>query len=338
MKAILMTTAGGPDVLAQYDVEKPDLPSPNHVRVKLSAAGVNPLDAKLRTKPVYYPDRLPTILGCDGAGIVEKIGSAVTRFKVGDAVFFNNGGIGDEPGCYAEFTTVHEEYCAAAPANIGLQDAAGFPLVLITAWEALIERANLQAGQTILIHGGTGGVGHIALQLANHLGARTAVTVSDDKKEGLAQGLEAEKIVRYKEMDFVMDVEEWSGGKGVDVVLDTIGGDVFLRSMNVARIGGKIVTLLSTPMSLEDTQLARLRNLSICYEMMLTPQVMKQHEERIRQRKILEQGAKLAEAGTLGVLVSYALPLKDAAEAHRIIEQGHVLGKIILTMGGDPAS
>ncbi len=338
MKAILMSSAGGPEVLAQYDVEKPDLPSPNHVRVKLSAAGVNPLDAKLRAKPIYHPDKLPAILGCDGAGIVEKIGSAVTRFKVGDAVFFNNGGIGDEPGCYAEFTTVHEEYCAATPANIGLQDLAGLPLVLITAWEALIERANLQAGQTILIHGGTGGVGHIALQLANHLGARVAVTVSDDKKEGLAQGLEAEKIVRYKEMDFVMDVEEWSGGKGVDVVLDTIGGDVFLRSMNVARIGGKIVTLLSTPMSLEDTQLARLRNLAICYEMMLTPQVIRNHEERIRQRKILEQGARLAESGDLGVLVSYALPLKDAAEAHRIIEQGHVLGKIILTMGGDPAS
>ncbi|MGB8409082.1 MAG: zinc-binding dehydrogenase, partial [Gallionella sp.] len=331
-----------PEVLAQYDVEKPDLPSPNHVRVKLSAAGVNPLDAKLRAKPIYYPGKLPAILGCDGAGIVEKIGSAVTRFKEGDAIFFCNGGLGgnegDEPGCYAEFTTVHEEYCAATPANIGLQDLAGLPLVLITAWEALIDRANLQAGQTILIHGGTGGVGHIALQLANHLGARVAVTVSDDKKEGLAQGLEAEKIVRYKEMDFVMDVEEWSGGKGVDVVLDTIGGDVFLRSMNVARIGGKIVTLLSTPMSLEDTQLARLRNLAICYEMMLTPQVIKNHEERIRQRKILEQGAKLAESGDLGVLVSYALPLNEAAEAHRIIEQGHVLGKIILTMGGVPAS
>jgi len=338
MKAILMAAAGGPDVLAQYDVEKPDLPSPHHLRVKLSAAAVNPLDAKLRTKPIYHPDKLPAILGCDGAGIVEKIGSAVTRFKVGDTVFFNNGGIGDEPGCYAEFTTVHEEYCAATPTNVGLQDVAGLPLVLITAWEALIDRANLQPGQTILIHGGTGGVGHIALQLANHLGARVAVTVSDDKKEGLAQGLEAEKIVRYKEMDFVMDVEEWSGGKGVDVVLDTIGGDVFLRSMNVARIGGKIITLLSTPMSLEDTQLARMRNLTICYEMMLTPQVMKQHDERIRQRKILEQGAQLVEAGKLGVLVSYALPLKDAAEAHRIIEQGHVLGKIILTMGADPAT
>ena len=175
-------------------------------------------------------------------------------------------------------------------------------------------------------------MGHIALQLAKYLGARVAVTVSDDKKEGLAQGLEADKIVRYKEMDFVMDVEEWSGNKGVDVVLDTIGGDVFLRSMNVTRIGGKIVTLLATPLSAEDAQLARLRNLSICYEQMLTPQVMKQHDERIRQRKILEKGVQLVEAGEIGVLVSYALPLKDAAEAHRIIENGHVLGKIILTM------
>lgn len=333
MKAVLMITAGSPDVLAQYDVDKPELISPHHLRVKLVAAGVNPLDAKLRAKPVYYPDKLPAILGCDGAGIVEKIGSAVTRFKEGDKVFFYNGGIGDEQGCYAEYAAVHEEYCAAAPANVGLQDVAGLPLVLITAWEALIERANLQAGQTILIHGGTGGVGHIAVQLAKHLGARVAVTVSDDKKEGLAQGLEADKIVRYKEMDFVVDVEEWSGNKGVDVVLDTIGGEVFLRSMNVTRIGGKIVTLLSTPMSLENTQLARLRNLSICYELMLTPQVMKLHDERIRQRKILEKGAQLVEAGKLGVLVSYALPLKDAAEAHRLIEKGNMLGKIILTMG-----
>ncbi|HTN95297.1 MAG TPA: zinc-binding dehydrogenase [Gallionella sp.] len=333
MKAVLMITAGSPEVLGLYDVDKPELISPHHLRVKLVAAGVNPLDAKLRAKPAYYPDKLPAILGCDGAGIVEKVGSAVTRFKEGNKVFFYNGGIGDEQGCYAEYAAVHEEYCAAAPANVGLQDIAGLPLVLITAWEALIERANLQAGQTVLIHGGTGGVGHIAVQLAKHLGARVAVTVSDDKKEGLAQGLEADKIVRYKEMDFVVDVEEWSGNKGVDVVLDTIGGDIFLRSMNVARIGGKIVTLLSTPMSLENTQLARLRNLSICYELMLTPQVMKLHEERIRQRKILEQGAKLVEAGKLGVLVSYALPLKDAAEAHRLIEKGNMLGKIILTMG-----
>ncbi|MEO7622372.1 MAG: zinc-binding dehydrogenase [Gallionella sp.] len=336
MKAILMTTAGSPDVLALQNIDKPELPSAHHLRVKLAAAGINPLDTKLRAKPIYYPNSLPAILGCDGAGIVEKIGSAVTRFKEGDAVYFCNGGLGgnqgDEPGCYAEYTTLHEEYCAASPANISLQDSAALPLVLLTAWEALVERANLQAGQTILIHGGAGGVGHIAVQLARHLGARVAVTVGDDKKEGLAQGLEAEKIIRYKEEDFVVDVVDWAGNQGVDVVLDTVGGDTFLRSFNATRVGGKVVTLLSTPLSLADTQLARLRNLSLCYEMMLTPQVMKLHDERVRQRKILEQGAKLIEAGTLGVLVSYALPLPDAAEAHRLIEKGGVTGKIILTM------
>ena len=336
MKAILMTVAGNADLLALRDIEKPELPSPHHLRVKLAAAGVNPLDTKLRAKPIYYPDRLPAILGCDGAGIVEKVGSAVSLFKVGDVVFFNNGGLGgnmgDEPGCYAEYTTVHEEYCAASPTNLSLQDSAALPLVLLTAWEALIERANLQSGQTILIHGGAGGVGHIAVQLAHHLGAHIAVTVSDDKKAGLVQGLDAEKIILYKEQDFVQEVLNWTEDKGVDVVFDTVGGETFLRSLNAARIGGKIVSLLATPLAAADVQLARLRNLSLCYELMLTPQVMKLHDERIRQRKILEQGAQLVEAGTLGVLVSYALPLAEAQQAHRLIEQGGVTGKIILTM------
>ena len=331
MKAILMTAAGSPDMLALFTIDKPELASPHHMRVKLNAAGVNPVDAKLRAKPVYFPNKLPVILGCDGAGIVERVGSAVTRFKEGDAVYFCNGGIGDEPGCYAEYTTVHEDYCAASPSNLGMQDAAALPLVLITAWESLIERANLRAGQTVLIHG-VGGVGHIAIQLANHLGARVAVTVSDDKKEGLAQGLEAEKIIRYKEEEFVQDVVEWAGGKGVDVVLDTIGGDIFKRSLKAARIGGKVVTLLGTPLTAEDVQVARLRNLTLCYELMLTPQLLNLRDERIRQRKILEQGAKLVEAGRLGVLVSYALPLEKAAEAHRLVEEGHVSGKIILTI------
>ncbi len=197
MQAILMTAAGGQDVLQLREVAKPGLPSPHHLRIKLAAAGVNPLDTKLRTRPIYYPDKLPAILGCDGSGIVEHTGSAVMRFKAGDEVYFCNGGIGDEPGCYAEYTTLHEEYCALKPANISLQDSAALPLVLITAWEALIERANLQPGQTILIHAAAGGVGHIAVQLAHHLGARIAVTVSDEKKAGLAHALGAEKIINY---------------------------------------------------------------------------------------------------------------------------------------------
>ena len=332
MKAILMTAAGGTDVLQLREIPKPALPTPHHVCIKLAAAGINPLDTKLRAKPAYYPDNLPTILGCDGAGVVEGIGSAVTRFKPGDAVFFCNGGIGDEPGCYAQYTTLHEDYCAAKPANISLQESAALPLVLITEWEALIERVNLQAGQTILIHAAAGGVGHIAVQLAHHLGARIAVTVSDAKKAGLAQGLCAEKIINYREQDFVQEVLNWTDGMGVDVVFDTVGGETFLRSLNAALVGGKVVSLLSTPLQLADTQLARFRNLSLCYELMLAPQVLKLHPERVRQRKILEQGARLIEAGKLGVLVSHTLPLENVAEAHRLIEQGGVIGKIILTM------
>lgn len=331
MKAMLMTAAGKPDVLHLREINKPDLSSPHYLLVKLIAAGVNPLDAKLRAKPVYFPDQLPAILGCDGAGVVEKIGSAVSRFKVGDAVYFCNGGIGDEPGCYAQYTTLHEDYCAASPANLSLSDSAALPLVLITVWEALIERGNLQSRQSILIHGAAGGVGHIALQLAHHLGARIAVTVSDDKKAGLVQGLGAEKIINYQEQDFVQEVLGWTSGKGVDLVFDTVGGETFLRSLSAARVGGKVVSLLSTPLQLADTQLARLRNLSLCYELMLTPQVLKLHDERVRQRKILEQGARLVESGKLGVLVNQVLPLEEAAQAHRLIEQGGMMGKIVLT-------
>ena len=332
MKAILMTAAGDAGVLQSCDIARPDLPSPYHLRIKLAAAGVNPLDSKLRNKPAYYPDQLPAILGCDGAGTVEQTGSLVTRFKAGDAVFFCNGGLGDEPGNYAEYTTLHEEYCAACPANIPLQDAAALPLPCITVWEALIERAHLQAGQTLLIHAAAGGVGHIAVQLAHHLGARIAVTVSDTKKAGLAQALGAEKIINYKEQDFVQETLNWTDGKGADIVFDTVGGDTFLKSLHAARVGGKIVSILATPLATADVQLGRLRNLSLCYELMLTPQVLKLHDERIRQRKILEQCAALVEKGELGVLVTHRFPLEQAAEAHRLIEAGGMTGKIILTM------
>lgn len=336
MRAMLMTAAGNADVLQLCELPKPELPSPYHLRIKLSAAGVNPVDTKLRANPVYFPDKLPAILGCDGAGVVEEVGNVVTRFKPGDAVYFCNGGLGgndgDKPGCYAEYTVLHEEYCAAKPDNLSLEESAALPLVLLTAWESLVDRANLQAGQTILIHAAAGGVGHVAVQLAHHLGANIAVTVGNEKQAGLAQGLGAEKMIEYHDQDFVRETLQWTKGAGADVVFDTVGGETFLRSLNAVRIGGRLVSLLSTPLSLDDTQLARFRNLSLCYELMLTPQVMNLHEERIRQRKILEQSAKIIEAGRLGVLVSHKLPLENAVEAHRLIERGGMVGKVILTM------
>ncbi|MDD4979080.1 MAG: zinc-dependent alcohol dehydrogenase family protein [Gallionella sp.] len=333
MQTMLTTSAGGIDVMHLRDLDVPEVLSPLHLRVKLAAAGINPLDTKLRMKPVYYPDKLPAILGCDGAGIVDEIGTEVTRFKVGDQVYFNNGGIGLDPGCYAEYTTLHEDCCAAKPANLSMQDSAAIPLVLITAWEALVEKANIQPGQTVLIHGGAGGVGHIAVQLARHLGAKVAVTVSDDKKAALTNSLGAHKVINYKKQKFVDEVMLWTGMQGVDVVLDTVGGETFTKSIQATKIGGKIVSIIATAMTLEDAQQARLRNLTICYELMLTAQLMKMHDQRIRQRKILEEGAKLIEAGKLGVLVSRQLPLIEVGQAHKLIEKGGVMGKIIVTMG-----
>ncbi len=332
MRAILATAPGSTEVLQLRDIPKPELPTSHHLRIKLAAAGVNPVDTKLRAKPAYHPDKLPAILGCDGAGTVEAVGSGVTRFKVGDVVFFCNGGIGDEPGNYAEYTTLQEDHCAKKPVKLGLQDSAALPLVFITSWEALVERTHLQAGQTVLIHAGAGGVGHVAIQLARHLGARVAVTVGDERKAEFARSLGAEKIINYKSQDFVQETLDWTGGRGADVVYDTVGGETYLRSLNATRIGGKVVSLLSTPLSLADTQLARLRNLSLCYELMLTPQSMGLNEQRIRQREMLEQAAALVDAGQLVVQVSHRLPLEQAAEAHKLIEAGGMIGKIILTM------
>jgi NADPH2:quinone reductase len=332
MKAILAVAPGRTEVLQLRDIPKPALPSSHHVLVKLAAASINPIDTKLRAKPLFFPDKLPAILGCDGAGVVEATGSAVTRFKAGDQVFFCSGGIGNEPGNYAEYTALHEEHCARKPAKMGLQDSAALPLVFITAWESLVDRVNLQAGQTVLIHAGAGGVGHVAIQLARHLGARVAVTVSDDSKAAMARNLGAEKTINYKKQDFVQETLSWTGGQGADVVYDTVGGETFLRSLPATRMYGKVVSILSTPLSLADSQLARLRNLSLCYDLMLAPQAMGLDEDRIRQRKILDQCAALVDAGKLAVHVSRRLPLEQVAEAHRLIETGGTIGKIILTI------
>jgi len=331
MKAVLATAFGSAEVLQFCEVPTPELPSPHHVRVRLAAAGVNPVDTKVRAKPGYFPDGMPMILGCDGAGLVESIGAAVTRFKPGDEVYFCNGGLGDEPGCYAEFTTLHEDFCAAKPAGLTMAEAAALPLVFITAWESLVERVALQAGQPVLIHAGAGGVGHVAVQLARHLGARVAVTVSDETKAALARELGAERVIFYREQDFVAATLDWTSGRGADVVFDTVGGETWLKSLHAARIGGKVVSLLSTAMSAADAQTARLRNLTLAYELMLTPQVLRQHGERVRQRRILEEAARLVAAGRLKPVVGCTLPLAEAEKAHRLIERGGMVGKLVLT-------
>jgi len=330
MQAIVMNQPGGPEVFETRSLPVPELPSAQHVRVRLHAAGVNPVDTKLRANGTYYPDRLPTILGCDGAGVVEAVGDKVTRFQPGDKVYFCSGGIGGEPGNYATYNTVHEDYAARMPANLDFSAAAAVPLVLITAWEALYDRAQLQPAERVLIHAAAGGVGHVAVQLARHTLARVAATVGDADKAAFVRALGAERIIEYKKEDFVQAALDWTGGAGVDLTFDTVGGETFCKSFAATRVYGQVVTLLQTACDADAIKTARTRNQGIHYELMLTPMFLGLHAARVHQREILEEGASLIEQGKLKVQVSEVLPLAQAAEAHRRIGAGHTTGKIVL--------
>ncbi len=326
-------TRPGParEVLRVVDIPEPQVSKPAEIKVQLKAAGINPVDTKLRARGVLFPDAYPAILGCDGAGIVTECGTAVTRYKPGDAVWFCHGGLGGAPGNYAEYAVLDEQEAEHMPGSLDFVSAAALPLVLITAWEALFDRAGLASGQTALIHAGAGGVGHIAIQLANSVGARIVTTVSTTEKAAFVRLLGADHVIHYQDSDFVEDVLDWTGGRGVDVVLDTLGGDSFRRSLAATRVYGHVVTLLD-PGKDVNWQEARNRNLSVSFTLMLTPMLQDLPEARHHQGDILRRCATLIEAGTLRPLVSKTLPLHEAAQAHELIEAGHVQGKIVLAM------
>jgi NADPH2:quinone reductase len=247
-------------------------------------------------------------------------------------VYFFNGGLGLDQGNYAEYTVVHQDYAAFKPRHASMEEAAALPLVFITAWEALLDRTCLAEGQTVLIHAAAGGVGHIAVQLAKQAGATVLGTVGSPEKAAWVTRLGADRVFAYKDVDFAQAVLDWTHGKGADVVFDTVGGDTFCRSFACTKVYGRIVTLLQNDCSPELNKLARLRNLALVSELMLTPSILGMHDERVHQRRILEEGARLFEADKLTIKVSHVLPLEDAAKAHAMIEEGHTIGKIVLSV------
>ncbi len=333
MKAIHMTRPGpAREVLQVVDIPEPLVNTPTAIKVQLRAAGINPVDTKLRARGVFFPKAYPAILGCDGAGVVTECGTAVTRFKPGDAVWFCHGGLGGAPGNYAEYTVLDEQDAELMPGNLDFESAAALPLVSITAWEALFDRAGLTAEQTVLIHAGAGGVGHVAIQLANSVGARIVTTVSTTEKAAFVRLLGADHVIHYQDCDFTEAVLDWTGGRGVDVVLDMLGGETFRRSLAATRVYGHVVTLLD-PGPDVDWKEARNRNLSIGFTLMLTPMLQELPEARRHQGEILRRCANLVDAGALKPLVSSTLSLWEAATAHELIEAGHVQGKIVLAMG-----
>lgn len=330
MRAVLMTKAGAPDVLECQDISRPEIKSPSEMLIRLQAAGVNPVDTKLR-QGLYPVNDLPAVLGCDGSGIVEEIGTDVSKFKVGDEVYFFHGGNGQIQGNYAEFKTIEEHFVAHKPESLSFIEAAAAPLVLITAWESLHDRAHIKAGQNVLIHAGAGGVGHVAIQLAKIAGANVCTTISSDEKAGFVRSLGADMTINYKQQDFVEAVMDWTDGNGVDIVMDNVGGELIQTSFPAVAHYGEFVTLL-LPDKETDWTVARQRNIGIHFEIMLSPLLFDLKDAQRHQTFILEECAKHFDNEKLEIHVSNSMPLAEAARAHAEIESGTTTGKIVLTM------
>jgi NADPH:quinone reductase-like Zn-dependent oxidoreductase len=299
---------GGPDVLRLEQVET-SMPDALQVLVSVKAASVNPVDFKIRSGkyPAVKEDRLPYTPGRDVSGIVEKCGAQATRFKVGDAVV---GIVGIAGGGYAEKAVLDERAMALKPQEIDYVHAAAIPLAGQTAWQGLFRYGQLKAGQSVLIHGGSGGVGHFAVQFAKAKGARVLTTVSTENLE-FARSLGADVVIDYKKQRF----EELA--QDLDMVFDLIDGETRERSWKLLKKGGVLVTTLSEP----------------------SQQTAAQHGVRASRYTVEADGKELAEilglviSGKVKPHVQKTYPLEQAAQALNSVEQGHAVGKIVITMG-----
>lgn len=303
MKAVRYHAYGGPEVLKYEDAPRP-VPGEGEILVRVRAAAVNPVDAKVRAGGFGPGAQMPLIPGYDLAGIVASAAGS-SRFKEGDEIFaYLNIRRG---GAYAEFAVVKEDEAAAKPKKLKFEEAAAVPLAALTAWQALVEKAKLDAGQTVLIHGGSGGVGSFAVQIAKARGAKVLATASTRNQEALKQ-LGVDQPIDYTTTKF----EEVA--KDVDVVLDTVGDETLARSYDVVKKGGIIVSILSPPKKEE------LSKRGIRGEVFLVRP----------SSEMLSEIGKLIDAGKVKPLVSQVLPLAEAANAHQQIETGHTRGKIVL--------
>src|SRR4028118_705708 len=330
MKAVVMTASGEPEVLQLQQVPDPILHTDREILVRLHAAGVNPIDTKLRKRGTFYPDQMPAILGCDGAGVVEAGRANVQRFRVGDEVYFCAGGLGAKLGNYAEMAVLDERFVANKPASLSFAEAAAAPLVLITAWESLYDRGRLEPGQKVLIHAGAGGVGHVAIQLAKLRGAEVCTTVGSQEKARLVRQLGADNPILYKQTDFVQAVLDWTGGEGVNLAFDTIGGKIFYDTFPAVRLYGDVVTILEPDPAHFNWKTARARNLRISLELMLTPLLEGLVAAQQHQADILQHRAHWIDEGRLKIHLGQTFPLQDAAAAHKALETGSTTGKIAL--------
>jgi NADPH:quinone reductase len=332
MQAVVLEGHGGPEFLKLRSVERPKITGAHDVLIRVMAAGVNPADWQARKQSFGPLNAIGLIMGLDGAGIVEAVGAEVSRFKVGDAVYYLDGGFGANPGSYAEFRIASEFYIARKPANLSFNQAAALPVVLVTSWEALYDRVRLKAGEFALIHGGAGGLGHIAIQLAKIRGARVAATISTKAKASIAESLGADRILFYRDEDIAAAARDWTGKDGVDVVFDTVGGPVFAQSLDLLTGYGRLVSAVASDWPTGPTRIASFKNLTLAFEVCAYPQMAGNHAARVLQTQILEEAGRWFEEGKLRVVLDRAYPLAEAGEAQRALEAGEITGRVVLEL------
>lgn len=328
MKALAIRRYKAP--MEMMDLPRPE-PGPGELLVRVRAAGVNPLDFKIRdgVVKVLLPFSFPLILGTDLAGDVEAIGPSVTTFQRGDAVYSRLDN--DRIGAFAEYAVVRASAAARKPTRLDYTQAASLPLVGLTAWQTLIELAQLRPGQKVLIHAGSGGLGTFAIQLAKHLGAHVATTAGA-KNRALLKALGADVTIDYRTTRFETVV------KDQDVVLDTQGGDILLRSFAVVKPGGVVVTVGGRP----DGKFARAWGLSLPLVWILA--FLNRKVDRLaRARRVrfeylfmrasgeqLEKLGALVDQGVIKPVVDKIFPLEGAAEAIAYVESGRAVGKVVI--------
>ena len=322
MRAIVLEEHGGPEVLRERELPSPK-PGRHQVLVEVHATSVNPVDAKIR-RGGGAAREMPIVLGYDASGIVRACGPDVEGWREGDAIYGCPNLFG--PGANAELVLLDARAAASKPASIDDATAACLPLVGLTAWEALHDRARIQAGQTVLVHAGAGGVGHVAVQLARLHGCRVITTAG--RPESIAfcrHTLGADEVIDYAKDDFAAGVRDLTKGRGVDVVFDTVGEETFRHSIDCVTPGGQLVTILgSTPG--DRAPLLLYRSITVHYEFMGAR--VANDLDPGHQGKILSSLARLVDRGLLRLHVSARVPLERVADAHRQIEMGRTIGKV----------
>lgn len=333
MRAQLIRSHGGPEVFEAAELPMPE-PGPGQVRVRQIATSVNPVDTKIRRHGPALGPALPAVLGCDIAGFVDAIGPGVSDFAIGDRVYGCGGGVRGMGGAYAEAIVTDAALLAPAPRSLPLRAAAALPLVAITAWEGL-DRAAVQAGSRVLVLGGSGGVGHLAVQLAAVRGAQVTATASSAEKAALLRTLGAHAVLDHRAADFATQLAA-AAGVGFDVVYDATGGHDPQPAFAATRPNGQVVLIVSTFST--DLTPMHLKGLSLHVVFMLLP--MLTGHARAVHGGILRELAALIDEGRVAPVLAEGrrYGLEDVAAAHAQLEAGGFAGKLVIDIADETAA